>query len=192
MGIGQALTMPLFFESTALCPLGVMTGWLRAASCMRPLSYEVDALRGRLTGSPAHLLTDVTVLVVAAVVTTAVTRPAGALSGNIWARLETVSPSSRDLQRQRFGCGGSGTGVHDRGRRHCGMTGARCPGRRRSRRRRHIRVQHLEGEVLAAAVLLSGSARPHFYGTSATAGVPQSAGATRSGRGPAPARGRHS
>ena len=67
MGIGQAITMPLFFSSSALYPVSVMPGWLQAVSKANPLSYQVDALRGLLLGSPAHLGTDIAVLVVAAV-----------------------------------------------------------------------------------------------------------------------------
>jgi ABC-2 type transport system permease protein len=66
MGIGQAITMPLFFGSNALYPLHVMPGWLQAISKVNPLSYQVDALRGLLLGTPSHLLTDFLVLLVAA------------------------------------------------------------------------------------------------------------------------------
>jgi ABC-2 type transport system permease protein len=66
MGIGQAITMPLFFSSSALYPISIMPGWLQAVSKANPLSYQVDALRGLLLGSPAHLGTDIAVLVVAA------------------------------------------------------------------------------------------------------------------------------
>lgn len=66
MGIGQAITMPLFFGSNALYPVSVMPGWLQAVSKVNPLSYEVDALRGLLLGTPAHLGADFGVLVVAA------------------------------------------------------------------------------------------------------------------------------
>lgn len=45
MGIGQALTMPLFFASNAIYPLALMPGWLRAVSTANPLTYEVDGLR---------------------------------------------------------------------------------------------------------------------------------------------------
>jgi ABC-2 type transport system permease protein len=45
MGIGQVLTMPLFFASNAIYPLALMPGWLRVVSRANPLSYEVDALR---------------------------------------------------------------------------------------------------------------------------------------------------
>jgi ABC-2 type transport system permease protein len=45
MGIGQVLTMPLFFASNAIYPLSLMPGWLRVVSRANPLSYEVDALR---------------------------------------------------------------------------------------------------------------------------------------------------
>lgn len=45
MGIGQVLTMPLFFASNALYPLSLMPTWLRVLSVVNPLTYEVDALR---------------------------------------------------------------------------------------------------------------------------------------------------
>jgi ABC-2 type transport system permease protein len=45
MGIGQVLTMPLFFASNAIYPISVMPGWLQAISEVNPLTYEVDALR---------------------------------------------------------------------------------------------------------------------------------------------------
>jgi ABC-2 type transport system permease protein len=67
MGIGQAITMPLFFSSNALYPEKVMPGWLQAISKVNPLSYEVDALRGLLIGTQAHLGLDAIVLVAATV-----------------------------------------------------------------------------------------------------------------------------
>jgi len=45
MGIGQVLTMPLFFASNAIYPISIMPGWLQAISRINPLTYEVDALR---------------------------------------------------------------------------------------------------------------------------------------------------
>jgi ABC-2 type transport system permease protein len=45
MGIGQILTMPFFFASSAIYPLSIMPGWLRVISHANPLTYEVDALR---------------------------------------------------------------------------------------------------------------------------------------------------
>ncbi len=68
MGIGQAITMPLFFASNALYPVAIMPTWLRALSAVNPLSYEVSALRGLLIGAPTHLVLDFAVLLVAAVV----------------------------------------------------------------------------------------------------------------------------
>jgi ABC-2 type transport system permease protein len=69
MGIGQAITMPLFFASNALYPVTVMPEWLRLLSQVNPLSYEVDSLRLLLVGIPsAHPWLDIGVLVVAAVV----------------------------------------------------------------------------------------------------------------------------
>jgi ABC-2 type transport system permease protein len=46
MGIGQVLTMPLFFASNAIYPIEIMPPWLQAISQVNPLTYEVDALRG--------------------------------------------------------------------------------------------------------------------------------------------------
>ena len=45
MGIGQVLTMPLFFASNAIYPISIMPGWLKAIARFNPLTYEVDALR---------------------------------------------------------------------------------------------------------------------------------------------------
>jgi ABC-2 type transport system permease protein len=45
MGIGQVLTMPIFFASNAIYPLSLMPDWLRAISHINLLTYEVDALR---------------------------------------------------------------------------------------------------------------------------------------------------
>ena len=67
MGIGQMITMPLFFASSALYPVSIMPGWLQALSRINPLSYEVDALRGLLLHSQAHLLRDFGVLALAVV-----------------------------------------------------------------------------------------------------------------------------
>jgi ABC-2 type transport system permease protein len=63
MGIGQAITMPLFFSSSALYPTGVMPGWLQVISKINPLSYEVEALRGLLIGTSTDMPLDVVVLV---------------------------------------------------------------------------------------------------------------------------------
>ena len=46
MGIGQVLTMPLFFASNAIYPLSIMPPWLRLVARANPLTYLVDALRG--------------------------------------------------------------------------------------------------------------------------------------------------
>jgi ABC-2 type transport system permease protein len=67
MGIGQAITMPLFFASNALYPVDLMPRWLRAVSVVNPLTYEVNALRTLLLGLPGNLALDLGVLVVAVV-----------------------------------------------------------------------------------------------------------------------------
>ena len=46
MGIGQVMTMPLFFASNAIYPLSMMPGWLQVIARFNPLTYQVDALRG--------------------------------------------------------------------------------------------------------------------------------------------------
>jgi ABC-2 type transport system permease protein len=63
MGIGQAITMPLFFSSSALYPAKIMPGWLQVISKFNPLTYEVEALRGLLIGTPTTLWLDVVILV---------------------------------------------------------------------------------------------------------------------------------
>lgn len=45
MGIGQVLTMPLFFASNAIYPIAMMPDWLKVIAHINPLTYEVDALR---------------------------------------------------------------------------------------------------------------------------------------------------
>jgi ABC-2 type transport system permease protein len=67
MGIGQAITMPLFFASNALYPVSLMPPWIRAFSVINPLSYEVNALRRLLLGTPGNLLIDFGVLLFALV-----------------------------------------------------------------------------------------------------------------------------
>lgn len=45
MGIGQVLTMPLFFASNAIYPTDIMPPWLKVVAHVNPLSYVVDGLR---------------------------------------------------------------------------------------------------------------------------------------------------
>jgi ABC-2 type transport system permease protein len=65
MGIGQAITMPLFFASSALYPVALMPAWIRAITGINPLTYEVEGLRGLLIGTPTNLALDFGVLIVA-------------------------------------------------------------------------------------------------------------------------------
>ncbi len=55
MGIGQVLTMPLFFASNAIYPIALMPGWLQVVSHFNPLTYEVDALRGLMIAGGASV-----------------------------------------------------------------------------------------------------------------------------------------
>jgi ABC-2 type transport system permease protein len=45
MGIGQLLTMPFFFASSAIYPISIMPRPLQVIAHGNPLTYEVDALR---------------------------------------------------------------------------------------------------------------------------------------------------
>ncbi|MGI0495245.1 ABC transporter permease [Alkalinema pantanalense CENA528] len=45
-GMGQLMTMPLFFASNAIYPISLMPPWLQFISHLNPLTYQVDALRG--------------------------------------------------------------------------------------------------------------------------------------------------
>ncbi|WP_442868581.1 ABC transporter permease [Bradyrhizobium sp. CCBAU 51745] len=66
MGIGQVLTMPIFFASNAIHTLSLMPEWLRAVSHVNPLTYEVDALRSLMlkTGTSDYgLMVDFSVLI---------------------------------------------------------------------------------------------------------------------------------
>ena len=59
MGIGQAITMPLFFASNAIYPISMMPGWLKVISAINPLTYVVEAMRALLvTGDLTHLPMD--------------------------------------------------------------------------------------------------------------------------------------
>ena len=67
MGIGQVLTMPLFFASNAIYPIVIMPVWLQAIARVNPLTYEVDGLRSLMLGStinPTLLALDFLVLLV--------------------------------------------------------------------------------------------------------------------------------
>jgi ABC-2 type transport system permease protein len=69
MGIGQAITMPLFFASSAIYPVDLMPSWLQVISRVNPLTYVVDALRALLvTGDYSRLLIDVGVVALSVVV----------------------------------------------------------------------------------------------------------------------------
>jgi len=75
MGIGQLLTMPLFFASNAIYPIAIMPGWLKAIAYVNPLTYEVDALRALMVkGGASHfgLGLDILVLTVTVALLTSI------------------------------------------------------------------------------------------------------------------------
>lgn len=53
MGIGQVLTMPLFFASNAIYPIDIMPGWLQVLAHVNPLTYLVQLLRDALVHGQA-------------------------------------------------------------------------------------------------------------------------------------------
>ncbi|HEY1350138.1 MAG TPA: ABC transporter permease [Ktedonobacteraceae bacterium] len=65
LGIGQVLTMPLFFASNAIYPVSIMPNWLQVVARINPLTYVVSALRTlMLTGTTDYssLLSDFGIL----------------------------------------------------------------------------------------------------------------------------------
>jgi ABC-2 type transport system permease protein len=69
MGIGQALTMPLFFASNAIYPISMMPTWLQVVAHINPLTYEVDGLRSLMlvgSGSIYGVGVDLLILLVTA------------------------------------------------------------------------------------------------------------------------------
>lgn len=85
MGVGQVLTMPLFFASNAIYPIAMMPAWLGHIARANPLSYEVDGLRAlMLAGSASSfgLPLDFAVLLATLVVLVAV-------AGKLYPRIVT-------------------------------------------------------------------------------------------------------
>lgn len=65
MGIGQAITMPLFFASNALYPIKIMPTIIQQFSILNPMSYVVDAVRGlMITGDLSNILIDIVAIVI--------------------------------------------------------------------------------------------------------------------------------
>ena len=56
MGMGQVMTMPLFFASNAIYPIALMPAWLRSIASVNPLTYEVDGLRALMVRGGASTL----------------------------------------------------------------------------------------------------------------------------------------
>ncbi|MBD1999403.1 ABC transporter permease [Leptolyngbya sp. FACHB-541] len=68
MGIGQFLTMPLFFASNAIYPIEIMPHWLQVISYVNPLTYLVDVLRSLMLTSETStypIATDLGILLAA-------------------------------------------------------------------------------------------------------------------------------
>jgi ABC-2 type transport system permease protein len=70
MGIGQLMTMPLFFASNAIYPIELMPEWLKMIARFNPLTYMIDGMRLLMVGTTSgySLLTDYLVLLVVSVI----------------------------------------------------------------------------------------------------------------------------
>jgi ABC-2 type transport system permease protein len=63
MGIGQAITMPLFFASNAIYPISIMPSWVKVIAIGNPLTYVVGAMRALLvSGDLSSIGIDILVL----------------------------------------------------------------------------------------------------------------------------------
>jgi ABC-2 type transport system permease protein len=68
MGIGQLMTMPLFFASSAIYPIALMPAWLQLIATVNPLTYMVGAIRMLMvapTVDPMVIAIDFLALVIA-------------------------------------------------------------------------------------------------------------------------------
>ncbi|KAK45659.1 multidrug ABC transporter permease [Caballeronia jiangsuensis] len=80
MGVGQLLTMPLFFASNAIYPTAIMPRALQVVARLNPLTYQIDALRILLLSercSLPHLGVGIDIAVLTAVLTALVVISAG-------------------------------------------------------------------------------------------------------------------
>lgn len=70
MGIGQLMTMPLFFASNAIYRIEIMPVWLKIVSHFNPLTYMIDGMRLLMIGTPSvfSLSTDYFVLAMSAAI----------------------------------------------------------------------------------------------------------------------------
>ncbi len=66
MGVGQVISLPLFFASNAIYPISIMPNWLQFVAKANPLSYMVEGMRGLLvSGNISKLPLDLGVLFLA-------------------------------------------------------------------------------------------------------------------------------
>jgi ABC-2 type transport system permease protein len=79
MGIGQVLTMPLFFASNAIYPIADMPSWLQFIAHLNPLSYVVDGIRSLMLAGVAINLASIGIDFVVLILVTTVLIIIGAL-----------------------------------------------------------------------------------------------------------------
>lgn len=69
--IGNLMTLPLMFFSTALVPENFMPGWIKYISMINPINYSVEAVRAVLVGTPDLAAFGTPLLILAAFTTAA-------------------------------------------------------------------------------------------------------------------------
>lgn len=69
MGLGQAITMPLWFASNAIYPISIMPEPLKLVALGNPLTYAVDALRKLLILNDPDIESDITALLLFLIIT---------------------------------------------------------------------------------------------------------------------------
>ncbi len=52
--IGNLMTLPLMFLSTAMVPKAFMPGWIETISLVNPITYAVESVRAVLVGTPNY------------------------------------------------------------------------------------------------------------------------------------------
>lgn len=63
--IGNLMTLPLMFFSTALVPENFMPGWIKYIAMINPINYSVEAVRAVLVGTPDMATFGTAVLILA-------------------------------------------------------------------------------------------------------------------------------
>jgi hypothetical protein len=101
VGIGQVLTMPVFFANNAIHPTAMMENCLKVVSQLTPLTYIVDSLQTRILANGPSLFVptaDYVILLVAATIVVLVGAPRSeTYKGSLMPRAPSGETGRRDL-----------------------------------------------------------------------------------------------